>query len=250
MFQYNGTGACDHGLIINNITSTAKCKDNTRHYLEGDGKGGTWATWALDNQRYNLQMREPINWMTQLGTHESYNNKNDLLYFYPNQSVTLDNYRQNFPDIFETRVYGEAAAAHGDWPGYIYAHESDIPTSDNDRSYIDAPRPYGSQATSIDALLGCNVPLIDLDFFMSDEFYNGNGHPLDNQSDGREAFVWIWSKNDYGQPHTAALLKTRTGDFTRKTPRPCTTPPAPLRRSRGAACFARATRTTGKPLRA
>jgi len=411
MFGVSFSGACDRGLIIDGVSEDSSCKDERRHKRDDEGHGGTWATWALDNQRNHLQKREPLNWISTFGTHESFNARNDG-YTFPNQHYSLsdqldagariidlrprwgvgatdylrlshgtnscggcsgldrpymyaiqeigkwlddnpeqvimlglshfdgddhsyiddpleayigdkvlgprewcrflnptdpgvctlggnykptrwptiaemqnpdnwscgcrkqviafesqsnwdsaytfsfdttgdlglsDRYARNFnatqcklnekaflydaastdvsrtdydlkfSDIYETRVFGQAVHDYDSWPGYIYAYQSDIPDSDG-RNDLAAPRPYATKATSVEALLNCNVSMIDLDFFMKDQFFNGDADDVGGQTDRREAFVWTWAEDDYGSPNTAALLKNSDGRFHSENP--------------------------------
>ncbi|MDQ5851288.1 MAG: hypothetical protein M3380_04310, partial [Chloroflexota bacterium] len=69
MFNANGNGLCDDGLIGQDY----RCVDNwfggIRHLKDDDD----WQNWAQDNQRYGISAKEPMNWFTTIGTHESFN---------------------------------------------------------------------------------------------------------------------------------------------------------------------------------
>ena len=85
-------GPCDNGLaiavqtcgcvlrgffgncLIPKICTT--CENFTRRQPHVDAFGGSWNDWALRNQR-DLAQDEPINWVMQLGTHNSFNNVAD-----------------------------------------------------------------------------------------------------------------------------------------------------------------------------
>lgn len=52
------------------------CVNDTRRVSAVNGFTGSWIDWALRNQR-ELTQDEPINWVTQLGTHNSFNSLAD-----------------------------------------------------------------------------------------------------------------------------------------------------------------------------
>jgi len=54
------------------------CRNSTRHRPgTADLYAASWAQWALRNQREQLAIDEPINWVTHLGTHNSFNSFSD-----------------------------------------------------------------------------------------------------------------------------------------------------------------------------
>jgi hypothetical protein len=61
---------CDRGLILS--LQSGRCVNHTRRQV-GHEFHGTWADWALRNQRL-LANDEPVNWVMYVGTHNSYNN--------------------------------------------------------------------------------------------------------------------------------------------------------------------------------
>jgi hypothetical protein len=71
---------CDRGLAI---TSDDRCINDHRHLVGADFRG-TWADWALANQR-KLAIDEPINWVMHLTTHNAFNNWADGYVLDPNQ---------------------------------------------------------------------------------------------------------------------------------------------------------------------
>ncbi len=79
---------CDRGLALDNrgtplVTSDDRCINDHRHFVGADFRG-TWADWALANQR-TLAIDEPINWVTHLATHNAFNNWADGYVLDPNQ---------------------------------------------------------------------------------------------------------------------------------------------------------------------
>lgn len=81
MFFANGSGLCDHSLIGG---TDYTCTSSGRHQLTST----SWESWALDNQRYGISGKEPINWYTTLGSHESFNTRADT-YTFPNHSYSI-----------------------------------------------------------------------------------------------------------------------------------------------------------------
>ena len=79
---------CDRGLALDNRgtplnTSDDRCVNDHRHLVGADFRG-TWADWALANQR-TLAIDEPINWVMHLVTHNAFNNWADGYVLDPNQ---------------------------------------------------------------------------------------------------------------------------------------------------------------------
>ena len=71
---------CDTGLHLQGST----CTNFTRRELSVDqGFIGSWADWALRNQREQLAQDEPLNWVMQIATHNSYNTFGDGHSFFP-----------------------------------------------------------------------------------------------------------------------------------------------------------------------
>ena len=85
---------CDSALIARNETCGClvsnplggclvqrrcqKCRNDTRHRAATTQSfKGSWTAWALRNQREQLAIDEPINWVMHLGTHNSFNNVSD-----------------------------------------------------------------------------------------------------------------------------------------------------------------------------
>jgi hypothetical protein len=62
------------GCIIPAICTT--CENVTRRRSSIDGFTNSWTDWALKNQR-DLSQDEPMNWVMQLGTHNSFNTRSD-----------------------------------------------------------------------------------------------------------------------------------------------------------------------------
>jgi len=55
-----------------------KCRNFTRHHAATTGSfRDSWIAWALRNQREQLAIDEPINWVMHVGTHNSFNNFSD-----------------------------------------------------------------------------------------------------------------------------------------------------------------------------
>ena len=83
MFYANGNGLCDDGL---GGGTDYRCFDiwGLRHQRDDDN----WQTWAQDNQRYGISGKEPINWHTMIGTHESFNSFADG-YTFPNHVYSI-----------------------------------------------------------------------------------------------------------------------------------------------------------------
>lgn len=69
-YSLNGGQACDSGLRFAVLQFT--CVNDTRRVAEVD----PWANWALRNQEV-LAIDEPINWVSRLGTHNAFNNRQD-----------------------------------------------------------------------------------------------------------------------------------------------------------------------------
>jgi hypothetical protein len=79
---------CDRGLALDNRgtplnTGDDRCINDDRHLVGADFRG-TWADWALANQRI-LAIDEPINWVMHLTTHNAFNNWADGYILDPNQ---------------------------------------------------------------------------------------------------------------------------------------------------------------------
>jgi hypothetical protein len=124
---------------------------------------------------------------------------------------------QSWTTVAEARVFGEAQFAFSTWPGYIYAYHGDVPVVDDLpplTGNID-PRPLASHGTSVEDLVNCNI-VPSLDMFRADINFNGIGNPVISaatQHDRRDPMIWTWSKGDYGQPHTCALLQDSDDHF-------------------------------------
>jgi hypothetical protein len=85
-------GPCDNGLAVTVQTCgcllrgffgncliprlCTTCENFTRRQADVGAFGGSWNDWALRNQR-DLAQDEPINWVMQLGTHNSFNSGAD-----------------------------------------------------------------------------------------------------------------------------------------------------------------------------
>jgi hypothetical protein len=83
-----GLQRCDRGLKLHNGDTPANlgddsCINDSRHRV-GSGFRGTWADWALGNQR-TLAIDEPINWVMHITTHNAFNNYADGYILDPNQ---------------------------------------------------------------------------------------------------------------------------------------------------------------------
>lgn len=81
MFFHGGSGLCDHGLVAG---LDFRCRSSTRHQLDTNG----WEHWAADNQRYGVSAKEPMNWTTYFGSHESFNTRADA-YTFPSHTYSL-----------------------------------------------------------------------------------------------------------------------------------------------------------------
>ena len=88
MFYANGNGLCDDGLGAGAGADAYRCVDLWGQRHQRDSATSDWEAWAWDNQRYGISGREPINWQTTIGTHESFNSFADG-YAFPNQNYSL-----------------------------------------------------------------------------------------------------------------------------------------------------------------
>lgn len=97
--QEGNPPTCDRGLKVDNngtpfIASDDTCVNDDRRRPEvsdllggsGNRPPGDWVDWALRNQ-LTLGIDEPFNWVSRLGTHNSYNNFADG-YGFPNQTFS------------------------------------------------------------------------------------------------------------------------------------------------------------------
>ena len=80
-FWSNNSAFCDFGLKSNKGVLTAlsggaagTCINDNRQTVPKDN---SWTGWALSEQRYNIQKDLPINFVTHLGTHNSFSNYAD-----------------------------------------------------------------------------------------------------------------------------------------------------------------------------
>lgn len=85
MFYANGNGLCDDGLMGG---TDYRCYDGWFGGIRHQKEGNDWQNWALDNQRYGISGKEPINWHTTIGTHESFNTFTEG-YTFPNQVYSI-----------------------------------------------------------------------------------------------------------------------------------------------------------------
>lgn len=84
----NGNFGCDRGLTewqgecINGVGELG------RYNGAMDDYSGSWTAWATGNQRNNLAMDEPINWVSHVSAHNGYNNLSDAYFLDPNQKFS------------------------------------------------------------------------------------------------------------------------------------------------------------------
>jgi hypothetical protein len=83
---------CDRGLELDNNgtplrASDDRCRNSLRHYVGADFRG-SWADWALANQR-TLAIDEPINWVMLIKTHNATNDWADGEIANPNQAWSI-----------------------------------------------------------------------------------------------------------------------------------------------------------------
>lgn len=83
---------CDRGLrsvgeeCVNGLAPRSRYRPAVDNYLAS--LAGIAATWAINNQRDQLQVREPLNWSSQIAAHNAYNNTSDG-YTAPNQPFSI-----------------------------------------------------------------------------------------------------------------------------------------------------------------
>jgi hypothetical protein len=97
-YWLSGSGSCDRGLkefegkCVNGSGDAARLNTGVDGFLNTGGLAH-WTTWALNNQRNDLALDEPINWVMLLGAHNSYSNHADG-YF----AVTIKNQHYSLSD--------------------------------------------------------------------------------------------------------------------------------------------------------
>jgi hypothetical protein len=79
-YSNNNVAGCQYdlranGSLVSNLEGNSTCVDQQRYKLSRRfGPDQSWAAWALSQQRSAIGRREQLNWITTMGTHNSYSN--------------------------------------------------------------------------------------------------------------------------------------------------------------------------------